>query len=199
MRAWKFFQHNCSYCKKQQTTIVRACWKWFNMPWWSPNYELMAIDIDAIEYCDWLVCNNWQVQSICWCALSKIVSLCCSSVSFYFDSERLLRKWSPPGKKTNDGKSCTAPPKVTLREVTNISDYHFSHLTSNFVKMNTGNIQLTFGKHWFAYNAVCWTSHIPLVLASFVTECDMVGYSRICNPHVTAFQHGHECHCDFGP
>ncbi len=53
----------------------------------------------------WLVCVNWQVQSICWCALSKIVSLfvACLSICFYFDLEMLRRKWFPPGKKQTMG------------------------------------------------------------------------------------------------
>jgi hypothetical protein len=42
--------------------------------------------------------------------------------------------------------------EVTLREVTNMSDYHFSHLIFIFVKMDTGYIQLTLGKLWYAYN-----------------------------------------------
>jgi hypothetical protein len=44
------------------------------------------------------------------CIAENCLSLCCLSVCFYFDLERLQRKWFPPGKKLNGGKSCTGPP-----------------------------------------------------------------------------------------
>ncbi len=42
------------------------------------------------------------------------LSSCFLSVCFYFDLERLWRKWFLPGKKTNDGNSCTGPPTIDI-------------------------------------------------------------------------------------
>ena len=93
-----FFNITAPDAKKQQTTIIRAWWKWFNMPQWSPNYESMAIDIDVIEYYDWLAYNNWQVQWVCWCALSKNISHFVAVFLFLFWFGEASKKMVPTKK-----------------------------------------------------------------------------------------------------
>jgi hypothetical protein len=43
------------------------------------------------------------------CIVKNCLSLYCSSVCFYFDSERLQRKWFPPGKKQMAGSLVLDP------------------------------------------------------------------------------------------
>ncbi len=57
---------------------------------------------------------NWIIQligmqylasaiNLLMCVVKNCLSLCCSSVYFYFNLQRLWRKWFPPGKKQMTG------------------------------------------------------------------------------------------------
>ncbi len=133
------FWHNCSCCKnKQQTTIGRACWKWFNMPCWSPLWIN-----DNWHWCNpilWLISVWWLVSAInlLMCIVKNCLSLCCLSVCFYFASERLQRRWFPPGKTTNGGKSCTGPPNWRKPSIRCCRPLHLLLLAVSFWMMHTG-------------------------------------------------------------
>jgi hypothetical protein len=59
--------------------------------------------------------------------VKNCLSLCCSSVCFHFDSERLQRKWLLPGKKTNGGKSCTGTPNLGSVIIGQVIVPYFGH------------------------------------------------------------------------
>jgi hypothetical protein len=73
---------------------------WFNGDWHWCNQII------------WLISVQWLASAIdlLMCVVENCLSLCCSSVCFYFESERFRRKWFLPGKKRNGKNSCTRPP-----------------------------------------------------------------------------------------